>query len=162
MKPELSVERLEELFSYEDGKLISKKKIKGRNVGDVLGSVGSKGYLTVRVDGVNYLLHRVIFMMKHGYLPKFLDHIDGDILNNKVENLRAATNTENQWNQKIRVGNKSGYKGVNWDNTRSKWRANCKVNGKAHNLGYFNNPEQAARVVQEFRNNNHKEFARHG
>ena len=162
MKPELSVERLKELFTYDDGKLISNLKIKSRNVGDVVGSKGSKGYLCARVDGVNYLVHRIIYMMHKGSLPQFLDHIDGDIYNNRIENLRPATNTENQWNQKISARNKSGYKGVSWEKSRSKWRAGCKFQKKTYNLGYFDDPAQASIVVQEFRKNNHKEFARHG
>lgn len=161
MKPELSAERLKELFTYKDGKLISNMKVKSRNVGDVLGTVGAKGYLTVRVDGVSYLLHRVVYAMHHEVLPEFLDHIDGNILNNRIENLRPADARENQWNQKLNSRNTSGVKGVYFDKSRNKWNARLKVAKRVCNIGYFEKIDDAAQAIALFREKQHKEYARH-
>lgn len=161
MKPELSAERLKELFTYDEGKLISKVKVKSRNIGDVLGTVGSKGYLTVRVDGVAYLLHRVVYAMHHEKIPEFIDHIDGNILNNRIENLRPANVKENQWNQKLNSRNTSGVKGVYFDKTRNKWNARLKVDKKVRNIGYFEKINDAAKAIASFREQQHKEYARH-
>jgi hypothetical protein len=73
-----------------------------------------------------------------------VDHIDGNGLNNRRGNLRLVTSSENKWNQKIRVDNKSGVKGVCWISSAGKWRAQIARGGKKISLGHFESIEDAA------------------
>lgn len=89
------------------------------------------------------LLHRLI---AERFLPLAdleVDHIDGDGVNNRRENLRLATTKENQRNRKLTVRNTSGFKGVTWCKRTKKWLAQIRVNYKTVFLGYFITPELA-------------------
>lgn len=73
-----------------------------------------------------------------------VDHINGDGLDNRRKNLRAATKSQNRANQTRKVAGKtSKYKGVSWSRDRRKWRADIKVDGKRKNLGRFDTQEEA-------------------
>lgn len=99
--------------------------------------------------------------MHHGYLPDVIDHIDGDILNNKIENLRPATHTQNMRNTKLSSRNNSGVKGVNWDKKSNKWRVHISVDGKTKTFGRFKDMELAELIAIEARDKYYGEFARH-
>jgi hypothetical protein len=88
----------------------------------------------------------------------YVDHIDGNGLNNTRANLRAATRSENLWNHKSRTGS-SQYKGVNFHTSRDQWQAQIKFNGKRKWLGYFNTPEEAAVAWDRAARELHGEFA---
>lgn len=118
-----------------------------------------KGYRTIHIDGKNYKQHRVIFLYYHGYLPKALDHIDRDKLNNNIDNLRPSTRNGNNHNVGISKANTSGYKGVYWHKPRKKWRAMIKINRKQITLGRFNTKEEAALAYNKAAKKYHGEFA---
>ena len=98
--------------------------------------------------------------MFNGYFPQEVDHIDGNKTNNKIENLRAATKSQNQHNSKINKNNKSGVKGVCWDKRKNKWKSQVALNKKNYYLGHFDNIEQATTIVNKFRKEKHLQFAR--
>jgi hypothetical protein len=77
-----------------------------------------------------------------------VDHIDNDISNNNVTNLRWATNQENQRNTTISLRNTSGVKGVNWCKQTQKWCAQIRINGKCNTIGRYNTIEEATIVRQ--------------
>lgn len=110
--------------------------------GSEAGSVNQYGYRQVKVWGKFYLTHRVIFLMQKGSLPEQVDHIDHNRLNNKIENLRAATNQDNQRNQSIGKKNTSGVIGVSWSKSNQRWVA--QINGKY--LGSFVHKAKAIAV----------------
>ena len=87
-------------------------------------------YRAVSVKGKEYMEHRVIFMFHHGYFPEEVDHIDGNKSNNRIENLRECTDSENSQNRGLSVLNNSGTKGVSFDKETNKWRSTIKINGK--------------------------------
>ena len=149
------IRRFRELFEYKDGDLYRKH---GQFAGKA-GTLHHTGYIQVKVDNKNYRAHRIIFAMHHGYLPEYVDHIDGNPLNNRIENLRAATNQQNQYNVGLVARNKSGVKNVVW--LRNKWRIFMRVNKKMKNLGSFDDLELAELVAIEARNKFHGEFAKH-
>lgn len=140
---------IKELFVYSNGALFWKEdRLSGKHYtvvaarkGDRAGSVDSYGYRQVTIKGRLELEHRVIFLLHHGWLPKELDHIDGDSGNNAIENLRPATRKQNTHNQKKRANSCNPYKGVAKAN--SKWKARIMNQGKRQYLGVFSTPEEA-------------------
>jgi hypothetical protein len=153
---------LNEIFTYKNGSLIWAKQLSFRVwVGKKAGSTRKDGYGQVGINGVDYLLHKLIFMYHYGYMPKYIDHIDGNPLNNCIENLRECTNQQNSFNSKISKNNTSGIKGVTWDSSRSKWQAKCTLNNKTLHLGRFSDIKDAENAVKLARQTYHGQFARH-
>jgi hypothetical protein len=152
-------QRLAELFEYADGKLLWKHSRGRRQAGQEAGCVAQIGRMYVQVDGKKHLVHRVIWFLHYGNCPEFLDHIDGNPLNNKIENLRPATKQQNAMNRKIRCDNSTGFKGI-YQLPSKKFAASICVNGKNNYLGVFKTPElaQAAYIVAA--TNYFKEYAR--
>ncbi len=107
-------------------------------------------------------MHREIMEVILGYRldpSEEVDHRDGDGLNNRTDNLRVATKSQNRANQQHpRIG-PSGFRGVSWQAANSKWRARSRFNGKETLFGYFDTAIEAAeaydKAVLEF----HGEFA---
>ena len=91
-----SQEILNDLFIYDNGKLFWKiKPCKNVYIGDEAGTYCERGYRRVTLNHKRYLLHRVIFKMFHNTEPDYIDHIDGNTTNNKIENLQELTHKEN-------------------------------------------------------------------
>jgi len=155
-------EKIIQLFDYKDGNLYWKKSTNNRvENGQIAGCILPLGYKTIGIDGKNYLMHRLIFLMFYGYMPKKIDHIDGNPTNNKLENLREANDAENSYNAKLRKDNTSGCKGVIWHKWAKKWRVIVKAKRKVIYSGYFDNLELADFVAQEARHKFHGDFAKH-
>lgn len=112
-----------------------------------------------------YCMHRVILsrMLDRPLDEKEqVDHINGNGLNNRRENLRLATQSQNQMNTSRNSNNKSGYRGVYWDEQRKKWSAQITADGKYRNLGRFNTPEEAHAAYCEAAKEYHGDFANNG
>ena len=152
------------MFDYdkETGDLIWKVKRRGITNGAVVGCTTKEGYRQVRINNKSYLAHRIVFLLHKGYLPKTLDHINGDRADNRIENLRPVTVNQNQHNRKLNKNNTSGHKGVSWCKRTNKWKAAVKLEGKRINLGAFDNLEEAAEVVRAGREELHGDYAHHG
>jgi len=158
----LTQEFLLNVFNYIDGEIYWKTKISRIvKVGKKAGSFDAKGYKEVGIKGKSYKVHRVIYMMFNGYLPKEIDHIDNNKANNRIENLRDATSSQNNCNQKLKSNNTSGYKGVSWCKYKEKWTVRVTKNKKVKQIGYFDDLELASLVAIEARNKYHLEYARH-
>jgi hypothetical protein len=154
----ISLNRIKELFEYhQDGLLIKK------STGKIIVCSETKGqrYLRIFIDGKPRPLHRIIFMLCNGYIPKIIDHIDGDKFNNKIENLREVSQQENCLNRKHHKNSKSPYKNVMWNESAKKWSVMMQVNGKRKYFGVFKDIELAELVAIEARNKYHGQFARH-
>lgn len=150
MSDELTQDLLRELFDYHDGELYWNIPRRGMRIGDRAGKVRKDWYRLIGINGKLYYAHRLIFLYHYGYLPKFLDHIDGDGLNNNINNLREATNQENAMNMKKPKSHNgkptsSKYKGVDLDKRRNKWRSRIMIDGKSKHLGYYKSEIEAAR-----------------
>lgn len=91
------------------------------------------GYYRGRFQGKAYFAHRVVFYLTHGYCPKTVDHIDGDILNNSPDNLRDAVGAINQQNRVCR-----GYSKRN-----GRYEAYIRANGSQQYLGGYGTEEEA-------------------
>lgn len=110
-------------------------------------------------------LHRVIMERKLGRIldsHEQVDHINGNGLDNRRDNLRLATYIENNRNAKRRIDNASGYKGVYWKEKNKKWCAQIRVNKKQIYLGLFDTKEQAYEAYCQAADKYFGEFANHG
>lgn len=160
-----SIERLRTLFCADPDTGVVRRAIdvgNGLKAGMLAGSrPHHSGYLRVWIDGREYPLHRIAFALYHSRWPAgVVDHIDGDRANNRQANLREATNTENVRNQRRSSANRSGYKGVSWRSSVSRFRAAICVNRKMRHIGYFDDPEVAARAYDAEARKEFGEFAR--
>ena len=101
-------------------------------------------------------MHRIILNAPKGTM---VDHINGNGLDNRKENLRLCTTRENNANQKKNRNNSSGYKGVAKASNCSKWRAYIRVDGVQRHLGNHNTPEEAARAYDAAAKKHFGEYA---
>lgn len=150
---------LKERYEYRDGRLFHKQKRGNRAAGAEVGSKSAQGYLITKIDGAPLKVHRIIFAMHHGYFPETVDHINGDPGDNRIENLRAATQAENVINSFRH--SPSGERGVKWRKDLGKWEAGVTLARKYTYLGVYQDKAQAAQVAREARKKLHGEFA-HG
>jgi hypothetical protein len=141
----------ETLIYYPDTGIFIWKKRQGQRgiIGNVAGAITAKGYLSIKVFGKSYLLHRLAWLYMFGEWPSnHIDHINGDGMDNRISNIRDVTRFGNQQNQrKATVRSKSGLIGAS--PFRGKWRASIVANGKCINLGSFDTPEEAHKVYIE-------------
>lgn len=108
------------------------------------GCINSNGYLAAYILKESWTLHRMIWLYVHGYLPKQLDHIDGDRTNNRLVNLREATPRLNSQNKHAaRADSKTGYIGVSKRPNYPRWRARIVIGEKRVALGDFDSPQEA-------------------
>lgn len=144
-----SQSELREIFDYnpETGELIWRHRpeksgqLNGRFSGKVAGTT-HKGYVRVKLDGQKYQAHRLIWMLAYGEIPsdKMVDHENGIGDDNRLSNLRLASNQQNQQNRSCDKGR--GYKGVYRKGGR--WKAEITTSEGRKYLGLFKTPEHAA------------------
>jgi hypothetical protein len=135
------------LFEYRDGVLYWKNPRARRcKSGDAAGSVDADGYLVVGFTEGRYPVHKIVWAMHHGQLPDLVDHINGDRQDNRIENLRAVTKRENNFNKRVRSDNSTGITGVRWHSQRKKWNARIKVDGVDRSLGMYKEMRDAERA----------------
>jgi hypothetical protein len=159
---DITKELLLTLFDYKNGCLYWKAPAAHNvKIGDLVNSGASERYLRVMVNSISYKVHRLVFLMHYGYLPKYIDHINGNTKDNRIENLREASYCQNNQNASIRKDSSSGIKGVYWHKPTKKWTASCQVNKKRHHLGCFDDIKAAENAVKLAREQYHGEFARH-
>lgn len=147
----IPVPELRKLIDYDPGsgtftwRTRKLPKWDAKFAGKTAGSVAATGYVTLRIMDRAYLAHRVAWAMVTGEWPGSLqiDHIDGDRSNNRIANLRLATNAENAQNTGARSRNTSGYLGVVWFKPKRKWKAEIRAGGRYRHLGYFDDPAEA-------------------
>jgi hypothetical protein len=105
---------------------------------------GNAGYFSGKIFNRSYFAHRVAWAIYLGAWPECqIDHINGNKLDNRIENLRSATNQENGKNRTIGITNTSGTIGVYWNVSKSKWSAQIHKNGKQKHIGNFKNKDNA-------------------
>ena len=122
-----------------------------------------KKHLQGRILRHGFLAHRVAWAIYHGEWPKGqIDHINGNHIDNRIENLRDVDGADNQKNMKLNAKNTSGASGVNWDQRRKLWRARIKANGREVHLGRFKTFDEAAkaRKIAEQKHGYHENHGR--
>lgn len=158
---------LREMLSYDDATghfvwRVTRYSHRGAvRPGDRAGSPDTKGYWSVWANGRRYLAHRLVWLFKTGVWPRGqIDHVDGNRLNNRFENLRLASASQNSANAKRRCDNSSGFKGVCWDRSRGKWMAYITVHGRRKTMGRYHSREAAYSVYCAAAERAFKEYAR--
>lgn len=111
---------------------------------DVAGSISDKQYWVIMIDGKLYKAHRLAWFYVTGEWPEHdIDHRDGNETNNKFDNLRECSHSQNMGNRKVGVNNTSGFKGVSFHKKNQKWRAYITLDKRRRCLGYFDDPASA-------------------
>ena len=103
-----------------------------KRVGDIAGTLNSKGYYIINHNYKLYLAHRIVYLLHNKNLESSLvvDHIDNNKQNNNIENLRLVTQKINMENVGLKSNNNSGITGVLHDIKRNRFRAYISMNGK--------------------------------
>lgn len=139
----LTCEQARKLFRYDPqtGDLYWKVTKGSRSAGKKAGCP-NHGYVIVHVDKVRYFAHRVIWLLVTGEWPPCLvDHRDCNGLNNRWENLRAASHVQNGRNRRLSRRNKSGVTGVSFSGRY--WFADIGIDRKVIHLGWFSSRDEA-------------------
>lgn len=162
----LTAERVREVFNYDPrtGALTYRRCRGGRRgEGEEAGFLCRRsnrqggGYILVGFNGREYGAHRLIWLWWHGREANgYIDHIDMDRSNNRIENLRECTQSQNLANTRRLSTNTSGFKGVSRVSGSAKWRATI---GRRH-LGVFDTPEEAHAAYVAAAKKKFGEFAR--
>ena len=128
-----------------DGNKRIMKSFNSRFKNKLVGVISKEGYLKTGIGDIKFYNHRIIWKLIYGTDPvNIIDHINGNKLDNRIENLREATKSENNRNRNILDKyNKSGHRGVYFDKVRLKRVAQITVNNKTIFLGRFNSIEEA-------------------
>jgi hypothetical protein len=101
-------------------------------------------YREIQINRRQYQAHRLaIFYMTGEWPSAYVDHCDGNGLNNRWENIRQATASENLANSKLRLNSTSGFKGATWHRRVGRWQSSIKKDGRSFYLGLFDTPEEA-------------------
>ncbi len=150
-KTNLTAQRLRELLHYDPETGVFTYRVK-RGIcmpGNEAGCPMKRGNHSIGLEYGRYATHRLAWLYMTGEWPtKEIDHLDGNPLNNRWDNLRLATSAENKQNQRRpKVTNKCGFLGVCRHPIDKQglptWRARIQIDGKSIHVGLFNTPEEA-------------------
>lgn len=145
----------------ECGDFIYRIDVGKKKQGSRAGTQSASGYCMLSIDGIQYQAHRIAWAMHYSEQPpEVIDHINGNRLDNRIENLRQATTSLNAANCGRRAHNTSGFKGVSKCKQTGLWAAGITVRGKRTNLGRYSTPEEAHAVWLSAATEAHGEFAR--
>lgn len=124
----------------------------GAKAGDIAGTVTSTGYRQIHAAGRLYFAHRLAWLLTHGDWPSgVIDHIDGDGMNNRIENLRDVSVAMNQQNQRRaqRSNKSSGLLGAHFDRRTGRWLAKISKANRTLNLGRYDTAAEAHAAYME-------------
>jgi hypothetical protein len=156
-------QKYNEIFEYSDGLLFWKiSTAPCVKIGDVAGSYTKAGYLNIKCQGERAMGHRVIWIMFNGDIPDGfeIDHKDLNRRNNRIENLRLATQYQNGYNRNKTKRNVTGFKGVSLRTDRLIYSVQIRKDGVNKHLGEFKDLKIAAKVYADAAKILHGEFVR--
>lgn len=147
----IHLEDLNRMFYIENSNIWWRIRTGSRcKMGSIAGSYKNNGYRKVHVMGKTYLVHRILYQMYHSIdildPLAIIDHKDGNILNNTIENLRITDDKGNIRNSNSRANSSTQYKGVSTRKHTKKFFCRIHVGGKEKFLGYYHTAIEAARV----------------
>ena len=133
-----------------------------RDLSKPAGTLNDQGYLRVSFKGRTYRLHRLAYLLMGLPIPDYVDHINGVKTENRWENLRPATDSQNKCNTSVSGRNTSGFKGVSWHKASGKYCPHIRFNGQRYHLGSFDCPEEAHEAYKKAADKYHGEFKNYG
>jgi hypothetical protein len=143
----LSLDTLRKFLSYDPATGIFTRRVGtswNAPAGSVAGCVRGDGYVLINVMNESFFGHHLAWLYMTGEWPTlFVDHRNTITSDNRWENLREASRTQNAANSGLPRHNTSGVKGVCWDRRRRKWMAKIKINQRCINIGRFESIEAA-------------------
>jgi hypothetical protein len=144
---------LHKVFYYKNGNLFWKiKKHRSRlNPGDLAGRILHTNRYQIGMNGKQYMRSRIVAKM---FFPDFsenllVDHINGNTLDDRIENLRMVTQSQNSRNTKKSTRNSSGHVGIYWREATKRWRVCIGVDGKPKEIGTFTELTEAIKCRKE-------------
>lgn len=141
---------IKKILHYENTTGIFKwiVKVVGRNIGDIAGTVNKDGYVQISIKSKLYSAHRLAYIYVHGDQKEdfYIDHINHNRSDNRIENLRACTRSQNCRNQNISKRNKTGFNGVSYRKSIGSYIVQITLNNKNVYLGSYKNIEEAIEV----------------
>lgn len=159
---QITQDLLRQYFNYKDGFLYRAISPKPAFVGKKASSLHrykSGDRYTTSFLNKSYLSSRLIFMWHHGHMPEFVDHINRNQLDDRIENLRAADRNQNNSNVTSHKNCTSRFLGVYFKKRDNRWVAQIKTKGKQIELGYFKDENLAALAYNKAAVKYHGEFA---
>ena len=146
---------------YDSGKVYNRVTRDFQNLkGERTGSRHGKGYRTIGINNCRFLEHRVVWLLCKGEWPlDQIDHKNRIRDDNRIENLRIASQRQNSMNSSISKNNKSGKTGVTWHKHTNKWRVRIRVDGQSIYLGLFKYKQDAINARKEAEKKYFGEFA---
>lgn len=158
-----SIEYLHDIYEYIEGTLYRKVAVGRSKVGDLVGYDHISGYKRVSINHNHYLVHRLIWKMFNNEEPPMVDHINGNKHDNRIENLRAATRSENCSNKIGHANSETGFCGVTlnkWKNKTPSYVAKVRVNNETvFNKRFGGNLRAAVLAYNREAKNHHGDFA---
>lgn len=152
-------------YDSETGYLWWTKPSRTRKLNKPIGGPHTEGYLRFSLklpSGKRYsiLTHRFCWFLYYGQWPKeMLDHINGIKTDNRIENLRLATDEENNRNRRSTKSSSSKYKGVSWHKRVKKWISKITLNCRAKHLGYYSSEKEAALAYDKAAREHFRDYA---
>ncbi len=150
-------ELVSEYIAYDpDTGSFTRLKTSGtKKPGDCVGFENGR-YWELSICGRKIRGHQLAWLLTYGYLPKTIDHINGNGLDNRLCNLREVTQQQNNQNhRKPPKHNTSGFLGVSFFKAGNKFAAHINIDGKKKHLGYFDDPEKAHQMYLTAKRNIH-------
>lgn len=152
----ITQEKLHQMFTYSDGNLIHRYTVQGgKQAGAIAGSPHNAGYRQISINRKKYLIHRLVWLYHYGEMPDQIDHINGMRSDNRIENLRECSYSQNHGNRRKQSNNTSGMKGVFLDKRDGFWMVYVAQEYK----GRYKTIQEAADAYDKFAKEHFGEFA---
>ena len=159
LRTELTQEHLKTLLHYDPDTGIWTWRVNrtgGVKAGMTAGYINDRRYRRIVVQNRIQYSHRLAWLYMTGNWPTQIDHKNGNKSDDRWQNLRIATHSQNEYNKPLGITNTSGFKGVSKNGNR--WRAHIRINGKSTHLGRFPTKEEAAAAYRKAAIDLHGEY----